>query len=305
MGLDADSMEKQTLKQERDQKAKREGVYHIWLLFREMVPMPSQEAVLEKLRSHFGEVNALSEAVSDTKSALDKLELMSFAVPKYSVTYQDGKTMPVQVMLVECHPVEELKIADDMARTQFWDCPDGNALLDSCSYALLASDMVASGLPPLQRAELISDWLDIALTFFPQCVAVYFAPSGKLLTADSVRQNPYQGVLRFVHGGINARFFNIEGTEDQVVDTLGLYKLGLPEVQYHFHGCDPNQVVRHAYNTAIYQFENNAPIASGHTIEGFEPGEKWRCQYESSLIQPVRDVLDIEMGRHASGKRGE
>jgi hypothetical protein len=78
---------------------------------------------------------------------------------------------------------------------------------------------------------------------------------------------------------------------------------GVPDVQYHFHGLDPNEIVHHAKNTAIYQFENNAPIDSGHTIEGVSPGSEWMCQYESALIQPMRDVLDVEAGKYASGNR--
>ena len=30
---------------------------------------------------------------------------------------------------------------------------------------------------------------------------------------------------------------------------------------------------------------------------------QWKVQYEDSLIQPVREVLDINMGEYASGTR--
>lgn len=30
---------------------------------------------------------------------------------------------------------------------------------------------------------------------------------------------------------------------------------------------------------------------------------QWKCQYEDALIQPPRDVLDINMGELASGGR--
>ncbi len=33
-----------------------------------------------------------------------------------------------------------------------------------------------------------------------------------------------------------------------MVDTLGMSVLSLPDLQYHFHGMDPNAVVNHAYN---------------------------------------------------------
>ena len=38
---------------------------------------------------------------------------------------------------------------------------------------------------------------------------------------------------------------------------------GLPDVQYHFHGLDPDKAVRHAYSTAIYQFGNGPLFSQG------------------------------------------
>ncbi len=138
---------------------------------------------------------------------------------------------------------------------------------------------------------------------FPTCTCVFVDASGKLLTADSARNNPYNEAVRFVWFGLNARFFNIRNTGDQLVDTLGLYALGLPDVQYHYHDLDPDQVVNHAYNIAIYQFDNDAPIQPGDTVGAIESEDRWRCRYEHSLIQPVRNVLDIEAGEFASGNR--
>lgn len=30
---------------------------------------------------------------------------------------------------------------------------------------------------------------------------------------------------------------------------------------------------------------------------------QWKCNYENSLIQPVREVIDIYMNEYASGER--
>ena len=42
-----------------------------------------------------------------------------------------------------------------------------------------------------------------------------------------------------------------------LVDTLGMSLLFLPDIQYHFHGLDPNLIVNHAYNIALYLLINN------------------------------------------------
>ena len=50
------------------------------------------------------------------------------------------------------------------------------------------------------------------------------------------------------------------------------------------------------------------PIQDGETIDGVADGQmsreiQWKCQYEDALIQPPREVLDIHMGKYASGGR--
>lgn len=52
----------------------------------------------------------------------------------------------------------------------------------------------------------------------------------------------------------------------------------------------------------------DCPIKSGETIDGIRDGRicrdvQWRCQYENALIQPSRQVIDINMGEYASGRR--
>ena len=67
-------------------------------------------------------------------------------------------------------------------------------------------------------------------------------------------------------------------------------------------------MVNHAYNVASYILEHDNPIKDGETIDGIANGQmnqeiQWKCQYEDALIQPPRDVLDINMGEYASGTR--
>jgi len=84
--------------------------------------------------------------------------------------------------------------------------------------------------------------------------------------------------------------------------------IDLPDVQYHFHSLDPNQVVNHAYNVASYIYANHAPIKSGETVNGLVNGvlsqrAQWKCRYEDALIQPVRCVMDVCAGEYAAGQR--
>ncbi len=69
---------------------------------------------------------------------------------------------------------------------------------------------------------------------------------------------------RHIHFCVNDRFFRIEGTDDAVVDAVGM-NIFLPDIQYHFNSMDPNCVVYHVYNIAPYILNNNNPIKSGDT----------------------------------------
>ena len=147
------------------------------------------------------------------------------------------------------------------------------------------------------------------MELYPQCEVVYNLNSGKLIMADDIRKKEITGVDRFISYAVNARFFNIYGTEDCVVDTLGLSLLYIEDLQYHFHDIDPNLVVNHAYNLASYLLNNDNPMKDGDTVDGIRNGRivqdiQWKCQYEDALIQPARAVLDICMGKYAAGYRG-
>jgi hypothetical protein len=51
-------------------------------------------------------------------------------------------------------------------------------------------------------------------------------------------------------------------------------------------------------------FERGDVIRDGDTIEGIEPGEKWRCLQEEALIPPDRLVIDLDPGDgYAAGQR--
>ena len=56
--------------------------------------------------------------------------------------------------------------------------------------------------------------------------------------------------------------------DHMLIDTVGMSTLFLPDLQYHFHGMDPNWVVNHAYNVASYILEHDIMMVtiynSGH-----------------------------------------
>lgn len=283
-------------KQDREAKADFQHLFMMKLLFTEKPTLPDNDTIKQALEARFGNVDIVCPD-----------GLISFAIPKYQVEYKDASKVPAQVLIYGAQDFDPASI-DAFTRSQFWDTPNGSELMDSCHYQIMISDFMSAGLPYKERCDLLMDWLETALSLFPDCTAIYTEASGKLFAAEQVRQHQIPREDRFIYFCVNVRFFNIQGTNDHVVDTLGMYAIDLPDVQYHFHSLDPNQVVNHAYNVASYIYSNNAPVKNGETIDGIYQGAlsqriQWKCQYEDALIQPVRCVMDICPNEFAAGRR--
>ena len=287
------------LKQDLNQKGDHPGmVFMIHLLMEDKCDIPEKEFMTGIMQKHFGEVNCF----------LHSDEMAGFLPMKYSVHFEkDNADVPPQLMIMKCIDIEQ-PLLDDIAKSQLWDCQDSEQILNTCKYQVIATDMLAAGLDYKERAEMLVDYVEALVEMFPTCKAVLFENSKKMYTREAILNCSIPKESKFIYYAVNVRFFNIEGSEDMLVDTLGMSTLFLPDLQYHFHGMDPNSVVNHAYNMLSYIFDNDNPIKSGDNIDGIKDGKmsqeiQWKVQYEDALIQPVRPVIDINMGEFASGSR--
>ena len=296
--------EKKSSLDEMDPLIRPGGVFMVQLLMKERCEMPSLERMTEVLERHIGRVEA---AKPDDKLSGSMKGLALFAAMDHIAKFSNGQG-PVQVSVMPCdtfHP----ETIDEMKRSQMWDClEDRDRILSECQYCVFANDMLTGALDPLERANLDMDYLEALLELFPTCEAVYSLNTGKLVLADVIRSKTVSGLDRFIHYIVNARFFNISGTGNSLVDTLGMTLLYLEDLQYHFHSMDPNWVVGHAYDVSTYVLANRRPIKDGDTIDGVTNGRmdqsvQWKCRFEDALVQPSRPVLDIHMGQYAAGGR--
>ena len=288
----------QDLSQKTDSQIRPGGVFMIQLLMKEKYEMPSNERFIEILSKHLGKVEEYG----------DRKVCVNFVAHDYISEMKDA-SLPVTLMISDCEEFVQGSI-DAFRRSQMWDCMnDRDQILSECKYQVFANDMLGGGLPARKRANMLMDYLEALVDLYPQCEAVYNVNSGKLIKADDIRKKEITGIDRFIRYAVNVRFFNVEGTEDSVVDTLGLSLLYIEDLQYHFHDMDPNWIVNHAYNLASYLLNNDNPMKDGDTIDGIRNGMivqdiQWKCQYEDALIQPARVVMDVCMGDYAAGDRG-
>jgi len=264
------------------------------LLFDKPPCMPNISDLENSLNEKFGEVKNISND-----------ELIVFAVNKYITQFKDGSS-PVQLAMSKATKFEQEKLSD-IERSQLWNVKNGKELLNTITYKIQILDLMCF-LDYKDRCNLLMDWLEVAVSLFPECKGIWIPSAGKLFTADDVRNHQIENDDRFVYFCVNTRLFNIQNSDEMLVDTLGMYAIGLTDVQYHFHGLDPKAIVNHAYNVASYIFSSEQEINNGETIDGLDNNTtsqdvQWKCQYEESLVQPKRVVLDICPTGYAAGNR--
>ena len=290
--------------EQMDPSVRPGGVFMIQLLMKERCETPSVQQMTEVLTRHIGRVEA-AEPSGEMASSMERVAL--FAAMEHIGKFSNGQG-PVQVSAMPCDTFHPEKI-DEMRRSQMWDVlDDRDRILSECKYCVFANDMLAGALDPLERANLDMDYLEALLELYPSCEAVYFLNSGKLVRAEAIRSGEVKGLDRYIRYAVNVRFFNVNGTNDHVVDTLGMTLLYLEDLQYHFHDMDPNWVVGHAYSMASYILANRRPVKDGDTIDGIADGRmeqsiQWKCHFEDAMVQPGRPVLDVCMNEYAAGNR--
>lgn len=276
------------------------SVYFFIPLFENPVTMPQTEVFRKALAQEFGNVEVLGQFETPQKPG----DLAGFLLHDYPVYYEkDQLNAPSQLVVYGADAFDKSQW-DDMVTAQFWDCPEKDTFMPRCNYSILCSNLMAAGLPRLEQYGIMWRYAQAMLKLFPDCIGIYWPHSQKLLSRKRMSEPGWNSEnLYFLDGGLNVRFFNISGTDGEMVfDTMGLVSIGLPDLQVHCKNLEPNDVVMFLRNLAAYLYQEGDIIEDGNTVEGIDGG-KWRCQREASLILPERPVLDIHAGQFAGGNR--
>lgn len=279
----------------------------IQLMFQKKPQSPTTEQFRNALEKCFGDLGDMPYAETATESGGD---MFMFPLPEHKVILQERpEGVPVMAAFLASDPGSGLDL-DDMKRSQLWDVPDAQQLLDACNYTVLVNTMLGAALPYKEQAEVMLAQVEAALECYPECIGIYAPQSGKLITPEMFAAQKNSSLThRFIQLFMNVRFFNVSDANEMLIDTLGFSVFGGADVQVHFKGLDPNHVVNYVYNIASYQFENDFPVKSGDTIDSIDENgimqtePQWRVQYENALVDPERSVLDINCGKYAGGGR--
>ncbi len=219
----------------------------------------------------------------------------------FPVEYSDGEVAPQTAIFAANEPIDIEKYAGDIQ--QSWGFRDCEPILAESRHTLLVSELMARLLTPVERVRLFHGILQAVVELTRPDAMVFKHSQQVVRPAAYLAAATAEPILR--PGSLNVRFFNVTNTDgEMLMDTRGMEEIGLHDLQCHFRDLEPNAVSRLLFNSAVYIFENGPVVESGNTIAGIEPGSKWTCQFETSLINPERELLDVNPGpAHAAGNR--
>ncbi len=182
-------------------------------------------------------------------------------------------------------------------------CVDPEDLLRSCTENRLVTEMMARFLPPKDRVVLFHGALQAMIEVTHPDALVFQHSQEVIEPAVYLKSCDKEPILRTRF--TQCPFFRISDSDgEMLMDTRGLTEIGLHDFQCHFRDLDPTEVARVLLDTAIYVFQNGPVIESGQTVAGIQPESKWLCQFENALVEPEREVLDLNPGEpYAAGKR--
>ena len=291
----------------QDEKENKIEIMMVQLLFKNKPKSSKTEELRSALEKYAGDLGEIPYAETAKES---KGDMFMFPLLKHKAIFKDKPDgVPVIASFLSADVESGIEV-DDMTRSQFWDVPNGNDIIDECKHTILLNTMFGRALPYREQAEILLAQVDAAIDCYPECTGIFVQSSGKLITPEMFKAQRSAGLSeRFINLFVNVRFFNLADTDEMIVDSLGFYVFGGADVQVHFKGMDPNHVVNYVYNIACYQFDNDFPIKSGETIDSLDEYGKiqmtpqWKVQYEDALVPPLRPVLDVNCGKYAGGNR--
>jgi hypothetical protein len=243
----------------------------------------------------------------ETFSNADQSNVRLYFLKDYPVQFKDG-SIPAQLALFTPEPPsprDQQAASVEQALQQSWAFPGAREVFSECRYSLLLTNMMSSSLDHHVRRKIITNGL-LALLEAAPADLIFWSPTQQMLSPEQVRRR-YSDAKEHANplcGFLNVRFFNIANSDgDMVMDTLGLSALGLTDFQLHYKTLEPDPVAQLLYNLGAYVFEKGDVIDDGHTVEGLRG--RLSCRREVSLLEPHREVLDIDPGpQFAAGNRG-
>jgi hypothetical protein len=219
--------------------------------------------------------------------------------------FAERPTPPASPLVVHPpDPVDPQSLSN--ALRQIWDWPDAESEAARARFAVLVTDRRRKDVPRQERWPGFCGEVLQLVESTPGCVAIHAPLCQRLIdpAAFVAGQAPGGDLL---HGAVNVRIYDVEdhGPGVRLMDTLGLFALGLPDLQCVFRGLDPGEVAALMWDYSYYLYEKGDVIGDGDVIRGLRDGEHWTAGKQWSLTDPRRVVLDLYPGPEFGPNEGE
>lgn len=274
--------------EERPESSYKPGLIFVELMFEE-APKFQVKKILDDLQNVVG----YTEIMTSSK------DMTAFILKDHPVKYKDAEIPSQCILFSTINKIEYEKLIPSLQQTRDREVID--EIIKKCRYKVAFSDFMPNRNDEHARLSLFNNALNVIIKNV-DCKILHFLNSQILIEPNEFINRVNNG--DHLASTLNVRLFNIQDSEDMLMDTLGLHTFGLPDIQCHFKGLDPNEIARVIYNAGYYIFEKGDIINDGNTIQGIKQDDKWKCQHEESLVEPNRIVLDINPGPpNAAGGR--
>lgn len=224
----------------------------------------------------------------ETEGSAEKA--MQYFFHDYLVRY-DQSTLPAQCVVFPLQENKEIVKQLEKAYQQVWHWVDAQEQTKNCSYEMVITELMTLPLDYKSRVDCFQKFLRAACHVFKP-KAIYFLKSEKVVEASAYLKQMHRSGMLDLYALLNVRLFNLPEGEC-FMDSVGLYALGLPDLQIRFKAFNPNDIAPVLYSLAQYIFDNGAVILHGNTVEGNEPESRWECVYAKASMEPKRNVLHI------------
>jgi hypothetical protein len=274
-----------------------EGVYLVRLLYAEPPQVDAARWAVDTAVRFGGPVEVMGpaeESLDEQASAVglifpdEQASAVGLIFPDEQIDFAEG-SMPMQVWMLPDAPGSGIDVDDDLLHS--WEWPDAAAAVARAGAAVAVTDLMGSVVEPQRRLRVfVAAVAGLVLQARP--LAIQWWPAQRIVDPETFLLDQAADPFAF-DTAVHVRNFTIaDGVGESIMDTMGMSKLGLPDVQVNFRGRDLDDMAGRIHGTARYLFDHGDVIEDGETV--FE--ERWRARHEVALAEPERVVLDLDPG---------
>jgi hypothetical protein len=178
---------------------------------------------------------------------------------------------------------------DERDLSQCWAWPDASATLVRCRYQITISQPLGRGRDCAERVQALRATVDTAIAL-ARPLATWWPASQQALPPGALVTHPLTGV-------VNIRLFrSMSDPEVTLTDTLGLYTLGLPDVQCQSRNLDPHRLSDLLFELAEYLCKHGDVLRPGSPVPGLTTDQQFVPSRQPAMVPPHRMVIDLDPG---------